>query len=226
MIETATLWQLIEARAEATPRARMAVDSAGRELDFSTYREACLRTAGGLLDLGVVPGMTVSWMLPSRIESMILVGALARLDVIQNPILPIYRAREVRFIANQCRPRLLITPGEWRGFDYPAMALEVAAEIGDLSTLVVDGALPGNDEVELPPAPALVAPEALPVRWLFYTSGTTADPKGVQHTDASLWAPSWWSRCSPQGPRRAPRTARAAPPSTRPAGCGATTGWR
>jgi len=188
MIETSTLWQLIEARAEATPHTRMAVDSTGRELDFSSYREASLRTARGLLELGVEPGTTVSWMLPSRIDSMILVGALARLDVIQNPILPIYRAREVRFIASQCRPRLLITPSEWRGFDYPAMALEVAREFGDLSTLVVDGALPGNDRVELPPAPALLAPEELPVRWLFYTSGTTADPKGVQHTDASLWA--------------------------------------
>ena len=190
MIETATLWQLIEARAEATPGARMAVDSAGRELDFSTYREASLRTAGGLIDLGVVPGTTVSWMLPSRLESMILVGALARLSVIQNPILPIYRAREVRFIADQCRPRLLITPSVWRGFDYSAMALEVSEEIGEISTLVVDGALPGNDEAMLPPAPALTPPEALPVRWLFYTSGTTADPKGVQHTDASLWAAS------------------------------------
>ena len=27
-----------------------------------------------------------------------------------------------------------------------------------------------------------------PVRWLFYTSGTTADPKGAQHTDASIAA--------------------------------------
>ena len=188
MIETATLWQLIEERADSTPDVRMAVDVEGREIDFGEYREACLRTARGLVGLGVGPGKVVSWMLPTRIESMILVGALARLSAIQNPVLPIYRAREVRFIANQCKPVLLVTPAEWRGFDYPAMAAEIAGEHTNMKTLVVDRELPEADDVELPPPPAQLPAAELPIRWLFYTSGTTADPKGVQHTDASLWA--------------------------------------
>ena len=187
MIEAPTLWQLIEERAAATPEARMAIDARGRELDFATYRERALRTARGLTALGIGPGDTVSWMLPTSIEALILVGALSRLDVVQNPILPIYRTREVRFIAQQCRPRLLISPPASNSFDYPAMAREIASEVPDLATLVVDDALPENDEVELPPPPALRSPEALPVRWLFYTSGTTSDPKGARHTDASLW---------------------------------------
>jgi cyclohexanecarboxylate-CoA ligase len=187
MIEAPTLWQLIEERARATPRARMAIDPSGREIDFATYREAALRTAGGLVDLGIGPGVTVSWMLTTRIESLILIGALSRLDAIQNPILPIYRTREVRFIATQCRPRLLVLPAASATFDYPEMGREIAGEFGDLSTLVVDNALPGNDDAILPAPPRLLSPDELPVRWLFYTSGTTADPKGAQHTDASLW---------------------------------------
>jgi acyl-CoA synthetase (AMP-forming)/AMP-acid ligase II len=187
MIEAPTLWQLIEERARATPEGRMAIDPSGREIDFATYREAALRTAGGLTDLGVGPGVTVSWMLTTRIESLILIGALSRLDALQNPILPIYRTREVRFIARQCRPRLLILPDASANFDYPEMGREIAEELGDLSTLVVDNALPGNDEATLPPPPPLLPADELPVRWLFYTSGTTADPKGAQHTDASLW---------------------------------------
>ena len=82
MIEAATLWQLIEDRAAASPGARMAIDPAGREIDFAGYRDAALRTARGLVELGVGPGTVVSWMLPTWIESMILVGALARLDAI------------------------------------------------------------------------------------------------------------------------------------------------
>jgi acyl-CoA synthetase (AMP-forming)/AMP-acid ligase II len=187
MIEAPTLWQLIEERARATPEARMAVDPSGREIDFATYREAALRTAGGLVDLGVGPGVTVSWMLTTRIESLILIGALSRLDAIQNPILPIYRTREVRFIATQCRPHLLILPNAAPTFDYPEMGREIAAELGELSTLVVDNALPGNDDAILPPPPPCLPADELAVRWLFYTSGTTADPKGAQHTDASLW---------------------------------------
>ena len=32
-------------------------------------------------------------------------------------------------------------------------------------------------------APAPAAPGGAPVRWIYYTSGSTADPKGVRHTD-------------------------------------------
>jgi cyclohexanecarboxylate-CoA ligase len=188
MIESTSLWKLIEDRAAATPAACLAVDADDREISFGTYREAALRTARGLAGLGIAPGETVSWMLPTRIESMILVAALARLGAIQNPILPIYRAREVRFIANQCRPRLLVTPPAWRGFDYAEMASEIAAEHDDMRTLVIDRNLPEEESGRLPPAPEEQAFEEEPVRWLFYTSGTTSDPKGVQHTDASLWA--------------------------------------
>src|SRR2546429_366220 len=35
------------------------------------------------------------------------------------------------------------------------------------------------------------APAGLPVRWLFYTSGTTADPKGAQHTDRTVMAAAY-----------------------------------
>ena len=188
MIESASLWQLIDERAAATPDDRFAVDARDREITFRDYREAALRAAHGFAALGVGPGKTVSWMLPTRFESMILVAALARLGAIQNPILPIYRTREVHFIANQCKPTLLVTPPQWHGFDYPKMAEEIAAKHDGMKTLVIDERLPEATEGRLPPPPKPERPAAQPVRWLFYTSGTTSEPKGVQHTDASLWA--------------------------------------
>jgi acyl-CoA synthetase (AMP-forming)/AMP-acid ligase II len=33
--------------------------------------------------------------------------------------------------------------------------------------------------------------EDAPIRWIYYTSGSTADPKGVQHTDQTLIAGGW-----------------------------------
>ena len=54
-----------------------------------------------------------------------------------------------------------------------------------------DAGLPVGDISALPPAPDPSAQEsARTVRWLFYTSGTTAAPKGAQHTDAGLLAAS------------------------------------
>ena len=119
MIEAATLRELIDERAARSPDALFAVDENDRRLSFGEYRSATLSCAAGLQDVGIGPSTPVSWMLPTRLEALVLVGALSRLGAIQNPILPIYREREVGFISRQFKPRLLIVPGVWRGFDYP-----------------------------------------------------------------------------------------------------------
>ena len=185
-----TLWELIEARAAATPDAVLAHEDTGRELTFASYRDACLRAAAGLFaHHGVSAGTGVSWELPTWNESLVLVGALCRLGARQNPLIPIYRHREVGFITAQSEAALLVVPTEYRGFDFEAMAREIAAARPGLSVLVVDRDLPDADpDVLPPPAPAATSAEGAPVRWLFYTSGTTADPKGAPHTDLTVTA--------------------------------------
>ena len=185
LIEVAPLWSLIEARAEATPDALFAIDEQEQRLTFAEYRDAALRCAAGLAGMGLGEGSAVSWSLPTWLESMVLVGALARIGAVQNPILPIYREREFGFITRQSQAQLLIVPGTFRGFDYAAMARSIAAEQSGLDVLVVDRALPEGDPATLAP---WREPGDDPVRWLFYTSGTTSDPKGARHTDGTLTA--------------------------------------
>src|SRR3954463_663345 len=88
------------------------------------------------LAYGVGPDVNVSWQLPTWTESAVLVGALCRLGAVQNPMLPIYRYREVSFIAKQTNCSLLITPSEWNRFDYAGLAQQVAGEQPGLRTLV------------------------------------------------------------------------------------------
>ena len=185
-----TLWELIEQRAASTPDAVLAREDTGKELTFAGYRDACLRAAAGLhTDHGVTAGTSVSWELPTWNESLVLVGALCRLGARQNPLIPIYRNREVGFITAQSEAELLVVPTRYRGFDFEAMAREIAAGRPGMSVLVVDRQLPDADPSVLPPAdPATADAADAPVRWLFYTSGTTADPKGAPHTDLTVTA--------------------------------------
>jgi|SRR5215471_3611533 len=190
--DAGSLWELIERRVAEAPDATMAVDEDGRTITFREYRDAAQRAAAGLAELGVREGTPVSWALPTWLESLVLVAALARLGAVQNPILPIYRHREVGFVTKQTGAKLLIVPSTWKGFDYEDMAREIAAEQPGLEVLVVDRKLPDADPASLPPAASpSSSPEDAPVRWAFYTSGTTADPKGAQHTDRTIMASAY-----------------------------------
>jgi len=186
-IDTAgkTLWQLISERALMTPDKRMALDGNGRTLTYGEYKNWCERVAAGLSQRGIGKNTNVSWVLPSRFESLVLTGALSRLGAIQNPILPIYRNREVSFIVSQSNCKVLIVPRMFRGFDYEPMAHEVVASLGrNVEIIIADPDMPEADPAGL----ATYQAELDDVRWLFYSSGTTADPKGAKHSDNSLSA--------------------------------------
>ena len=176
-----TLWGLIEARAAATPDAVMLIDERDRTMTFAEYRDACERAAAGLFAQGVRGGDTISWQIPTWIETLVLMAALSRLGVRQVPLLPIYRERELTFCLRQAGAKTLYVPGTWRGFDYVALAERVRERIGQFDIVVLDHVLPDGDPALLPPPPP--AEDAHVVRWVYYTSGTTSDPKGAQHTD-------------------------------------------
>ncbi len=185
LYDVSTLWELVRRRAEATPDAPMLYDEAGRALTFGEFAAKAERVAAGLLELGVGPGSPVTWQLPTRIETVILSMALARLGAVQNPIIHIYREREVGFAVRQTAAELFVVPGTWRGFDYLAMAERIAAAMESKPRILVAyDELPEADPAGLPEPPA----SADDVRWIYYTSGTTSDPKGVRHSDGTLLA--------------------------------------
>ncbi len=189
MLNSNSLWDLVEQRSAATPDARLAIDERGRTLTFAEFEYAAEQAAAGLYGLGVREGSVVSWQLPTWLESLVLTAALSRLGAVQNPILHIFREREVGFMARQAGSQLLVVPTMWKTFDFLAMAEGIAAGIPGLKLLTADRKLPDGDLAKLPHPPAVPASaEDAPIRWIFYTSGTTADPKGAQHTDAGIIA--------------------------------------
>ncbi len=177
---------MVERRAGLTPDALMIIDDRGGELSFREYRDAALRAAAGLVELGVGPGVSISWQLPTWPSTLVLQAALARLGAVQNPIIPVYREREVGFCIRQTGARLFLVPSVWRGFDYQAMAAGIAAEVDGVDVVVCDGELPEGDVSVLEGIPAPEDPEE--IRWVYYTSGTTSNPKGARHCDSSVMA--------------------------------------
>ena len=176
-----SFWDLVARAATARPEGVLAVDEHDRVLTFADYANRAERLAAGLHVHGVKPGDVVSWMLPTWIETALLIAALDRLGAIQNPMLPIYREREVGFITKQAATNLMITPSVWRGYDYAALA---RGAVADALIIDRDAPLPDADPAVLPP----FAADADRVAWLFYTSGTTADPKGVKHRHGPVTA--------------------------------------
>ena len=85
------------------------------------------------------------------------------------------------------RRRARARPGHWRGFDYVAMVERIAADLGIDPPVLVGLRLAARGRPGHAAAPRR-RPTATRCRWIYYTSGTTSDPKGVQHTDATLIA--------------------------------------
>lgn len=174
-----TLWDLLARRADLTPdRPVLLQDERG--LTFGELRAGAERVAAGLYGMGVRPGTVVAWQLPTRLETALLSFALARLGAVQTPLIPFYRDREVAFALRESKAEYFAVPGEWRGFDHTAMARRLGAR----GVFEAYDDLPEGDPSVLPGPPA----EGTSVRWIYWTSGTTSDPKGVLHTDRSLIA--------------------------------------
>ncbi|MCA9504064.1 MAG: AMP-binding protein [Myxococcales bacterium] len=188
MLESRSLWSLIEERASLTPDALLAIDEADNALTFGGFKVRAERAASGLSALGVAEGSAVSWVMPTRIDTLVLTAALSRLGAVQNPCLPIYRERELGFVTHQTRAEMLIVPGCFRGVDFLHIAEKIAAAQPGLRVLDASEGLPVGRSASLPRRPWETDPEDAPVRWIFYTSGTTSDPKGARHTDATLEA--------------------------------------
>ncbi|MCL6632241.1 MAG: AMP-binding protein, partial [Alicyclobacillus herbarius] len=174
-----------------------------------TYRELAdkvRRVAFGLLEMGIRPGDVVSFQLPNWCEWVILHYACSRIGAISNPLIPIYRGRELEVMLRQAQPKLLVIPKQFRGFDYVQMVRDLSSRIPLTDKVLVVGRTEpdswesflehayeeGRADQELEP----YRPSPDDPTELIFTSGTTGMPKGVIHTHNTLNGPivAWAKR--------------------------------
>ncbi|MGO4258847.1 AMP-binding protein [Marmoricola sp. RAF53] len=175
---------------------RLALVDGRRRWTYTELDAEVRRWAGVLAARGIGAGDVVSWQLPNWGEAVVLHQAVLRIGAVSNPIVPIYRHSEVSFILRQARSKILFVPGVFRGFDFAAMASELADSAPDLRSVVIvrpDGPLDSSQvalDDFLADGPPLSSDGTTArgdgVALLLYTSGTTSSPKGVLHTHATL----------------------------------------
>ncbi len=163
-----------------------------RRSPSAQFRDRAERVAAGLQGMGVTTGSVVSWQLPTRIDTVVLSIALSRLGAVQNPIIHLYREREVGSPSARPAPRCSSSPapgGTPTSWPWPSGRWPDAATPPDHPRH--RRRAPRRRPRRPAAAAPGTAPEDAPIRWIYYTSGSTADPKGVQHTDQTLIAGGW-----------------------------------
>lgn len=168
---------------------------------FGELKRLSVRAALGLVELGVGRGDVVAAQLPGWWHYFVLYPACARIGAVFNPLMPIFRQRELRFMLGFPKTKLLVVPRSFRGVDYPAMVDGIRPDLPDLEQVLVVGGedpetslerllleAPREDGVDAGSHLAPLRPGANDVTELMYTSGTTGEPKGVMHTPNTLLA--------------------------------------
>ena len=164
-------------------------------LTYREMHEQGLRLAGALHALGLRKGDVLAMEMPNWMEACLLYHAATTLGVVITPIIHIYQAKEVEFILRQSGAKAFVVPDDWRGIDYVGMIEAIRPRLPELDHVIVVGdKTPAGtlafDEVAESATDDFPRPDISPddPHVLAYTSGTTADPKGVVHSHNSLLA--------------------------------------
>ncbi len=158
-------------------------------------RDRAQRLAGALAARGFGPGDVIAFQIPNWIEAAVTFYGVSLLGGVLVPVVHFYGPKELRHILRESRARVLITADRFGHSDYLAGLESIRADLPDLELVVVAGDTPPPSgtvafrtllEPDPIARPETIDPDAPAV--VGYTSGTTANAKGVVHTHRTLVA--------------------------------------
>ncbi len=166
-----------------------------QDVTYAEFAQEARRLITAFCGLGLQAGDVVSFQLPNWREAVPLDIAAAALGLVVNPIVPIYRDAELRYILKDACTRAFFIPEKFRSIHYIDMVQSLRADLPDLDHLIsvraesdYEGVLRYETLVDCPEADLDSLEDIDPnaVKCRLYTSGTTGFPKAVLHTHNTL----------------------------------------
>ncbi len=192
-----TTYDLVWYAAERTPDHPALVDDrTDRRLTYRQMMEEVDIIAAGLADRGIKPGSRFATVLPNFLEHCLMILALARLGAAPALINARLTPAEVaQLVEDGAMDGAIILPT-------PDLARAVAAVLPAGAPLLSVGAVEGAEDFAAcrgngASLPAFVRPQPDDLAYIFYTSGTTGLPKGVELSQRSTEGRVTW--ISPMG---------------------------
>jgi cyclohexanecarboxylate-CoA ligase len=178
-------------RARSAPDRELVVD-ATRRVTYGEAIDHARRAAAALRRLGIAPKDAVLLQVPNWHEAVVLHLALEAIGAVAVPLPPMFRDKEIRYIAELTGAVCAVIAPTFGGFDFVALYASAAPRIKKTIVLRAGPNVPPNAI----PYESLVAEEAGPgedlasdpdaVMEIGFTSGSTGDPKGAVHTSNTL----------------------------------------
>jgi acyl-CoA synthetase (AMP-forming)/AMP-acid ligase II len=151
---------------------------------FATWRELAARTAGAAAGLreefGLSPGDRVAIWMRNRPEYLEALLAIWHAGLVAVPVNARLHRNEAAYILEHSGSAVVVTDTDHGGDAEP-----LAAAIGSLKAAVVAPG-PRWDRLTAAPPATLTGRRPEDPAWLFYTSGTTGQPKGATLTHRNL----------------------------------------
>lgn len=154
------------------------------------------RAAGGLQARGIGRGDVVAVQLPGSYAGAVIQAAVSLCGAVLLPVVMIYGPREMDFVLRRSGAAAVVLPREHRGRPHADVVLGGLSGLPALKFAVVTGdSSPGHGATSYASLLAEAGgtyrqphPDPDDRAVLMYTSGTTAEPKGVQHSHRTLLA--------------------------------------
>ena len=158
-----------------------------KKFSFNEINSLVEKAAGGLSELGILPGDTVTLYAANSWEWIISYYAIARLGAVINPVNTMLTPEELEYVAKDCGAKAIITSSD------KVAGISSITEASDVRYIIAFGANVDKSVVSFDtliatdskaPNPVKIAPTSLST--IGYTSGTTGHPKGAMQSHLAV----------------------------------------